>query len=355
MRHGAMRAVFASLAAAFVVQSLSAASADAAGGYRRVDLTSNVSGGAQNTDPNLVNAWGVAFFPGNPFWISDEGTGLSTLYDSHGVAQSLVVTIPAAPEQPAGTKGSPSGIVANPTSAFMISGNGASGPAFFIFDTLDGTISGWNPGVDVSHAVVVVDDFARHAFYTGLAIVKTQHGPRLYAADAANDKIVAFDPNFRRLFSFTDSRVPSGMSAYGVHAVNGRLFVTFASFSSGGGVVDEFDFDGRFIKTFAMNGPHGVLDAPWAVVSATPHFGQFSNDILIGNEANGKISAFDPNSGAFLGQLEDQNGRVFTMPGLWSLEFGAGGGANGNRDELFFTAGPNGYANGLFGKFVALP
>ena len=355
MRRTFMRAAFASVAMALAFQVMFASSADAAG-YRRVNLTSNVPGGAQNTDPNLVNAWGVAFFPGNPFWVSDEATGLSTLYDNHGVPQSLVVTIPAAPEQPAGTKGSPTGIVANPTNAFMISGGGNSGPAFFLFATLDGTISGWNPGIDVTQAVVAVDNFASHALYTGLALVQTQHGPRLYAADAVNDRVDVFDPLFRKLFSFTDPNAPKGMTPYGIHLVNGALYVTFASFApNAGGVVDIFNFDGRYIKTFASNGPHGTLDSPWAVVSATPHFGQFSNDILVGNEDNGRISAFDPKTGAFKGQLMDQNGRVFAIPGLWSLAFGIGGGASGNRDELYFSAGSNSYGDGLFGKFVAAP
>lgn len=355
MRGPVVRAALTSLA--FVLALFyCTTSADAAGGYRVIPLTSNVAGQAPWTDPNLVNAWGLAFFPGSPFWVSDQVTGLSTLYDGQGVPQSLVVTIPAAPEEPAGTTGSPTGIVANGTKAFVVSENGASGPGFFLFDTLDGTISGWNPSVDPLHAVIAVDDFASHALYTGLALARTQHGPLLYAADAANDRVDVFDPKFRRIFSFSDPNVPQGLSAYGVHVVKGMIAVTFASRSPhAGGVVDLFDFRGRLIKTLAKSGPHGALDAPWGVTAASANFGQFSGDILVGNLDSGRIDAYDPGTGALVGQLKDARGRTISIPGLWSLDFGTGGGANGHPNELFFTAGPNGYADGLFGKIVALP
>jgi len=353
MRNSVVRAALSTFAIALSACMLFATSAEAASAYRVVSLTSNVSGQAPWTDPNLVNAWGLAFFPGSPFWVSDEVTGVSTLYDNQGVPQSLVVTIPAAPEQPMGTTGSPTGIVANGTNAFVVSGNGASGPGIFLFATLDGTISGWNPGVDPLHAVIAVDNFKSHALYTGLALVKTQHGPRLYAADAANDRVECFDPKFRPLFSFTDPHVPQGLSVYGVHLVMGRIVVTFASLSPhAGGVVDMFDFGGRLVKTLASNGPHGPLDAPWGVTGASPNFGQFSNDILVSNLDSGRINAYDPNTGAFMGQLKDARGRTISIPGLWSIDFGVGGGKNGHPNELFFTAGPNDYADGLFGKIV---
>ena len=333
--------------------SFGAASASSA--YRQINLTSNVPGMAQHTDPNLVNAWGVAFFSGGPFWVSDQVTGLSTLYDSLGNPQSLVVTIPAAPELPGGTIGSPTGIVANPTSAFVVSEKNVSGPGFFLFATLDGTISGWDPNVDTTHAVVAVDNFASHAQYTGLALAKTAHGPRLYAADAVNNRVDAFDPKFRHLFSFTDPNAPKGLSVYAIHLIKGQLVVTFGGPAGAGGAVDVFDFGGRLLKTFTRNGPHGPLDSPWGVAVASPDFGQFSNDILVGNEGNGRINAFDPNTGKFMGQLNDAHGRAIVIPHLWSIEFGLGGGANGHPNELFFTAGPANYADGLFGKIIATP
>lgn len=347
----------AAVVVALTAFGFSAAQSSAAtGGYRQINLTSNVPGMAHHTDPNLVNGWGAAFFPGSPFWLSDEGTGLSTLYDSHGVPQGLVVAIPAAPEQPAGTAGTPTGIVANPTNAFDVSENGASGPGVFLFDTLDGTISGWNPSVDLTHAIVAVDNFSSHALYLGLAIAKTRHGERLYAADAVNDRVDVFDGKFQKLFSFTDPTVSKRLGVYSVHLVQGFILVTFASQSSNqGGVVDIFDFNGRFVKRFAANGPGGPLEAPWGAAVAGPHFGQFSNALLIGNEDNGRISAFNAKTGAFMGQMQDANGNMISIPGLWSLSVGVGGGANGNADELYFSAGPNGYGSGLFGKFVPLP
>jgi uncharacterized protein (TIGR03118 family) len=335
---------------------LCVAEAAAAGGYQQINLTSNVPGMAHHTDPNLVNGWGAAFFPGNPFWLSDEGTGLSTLYDSHGVAQGLVVAIPAAPEQPAGTAGTPSGIVANSSNAFVVSENGVSGPGVFLFDTLDGTISGWNPGVDLNHAVIAVDNFSSHSLYTGLAIAKTNHGWRLYAADAVNNRVNVFDGKFQKLYSFTDPTVPNTLSVYGVHLVQGFILVTFGSQASNqGGVVDIFDFNGRLVKRFAANGPGGPLEAPWGAAVAGPHFGPFSNALLIGNVDDGHISAFNSKTGAFLGQMQDATGKTIANPGLWSLEVGAGGGASGNADELYFSAGPNGYGDGLFGKFIPAP
>lgn len=356
MRSLVVRGAISSLAVAIAVCGLCVTSADAAGGYRQVDLTSNVAGQAPWTDPNLVNAWGLAFFPGSPFWVSDQVTGLSTLYDNQGVPQSLVVTIPAAPEEPSGTTGSPSGIVANGTPAFVVSENGASGPGFFLFATLDGTISGWNPGVDPLHAVIAVDNFGRHSLYTGLALAKTAHGPRLYAADAVNDRVDVFDPKFRHLFSFTDPHVPHGLSVYGVHLVRGSIIVTFASqVPHSGGVVDMFDFGGRLVRTIASSGPNGSLDAPWGVTGASANFGQFSNDILVSNLDSGRINAYDPTTGKFLGQLKDARGRTISIPGLWSIDFGVGGGKNGHPNELFFTAGPGGYSEGLFGKIVAVP
>jgi uncharacterized protein (TIGR03118 family) len=358
-----MRFSFARSVPVFLAALLAAGSivflgdgASASSAYREINLTSNMPGMARHTDPNLVNGWGMAFFPGSPFWISDEATGFSTLYDAHGVPQGLVVAIPAAAEQPQGTPGTPTGIVANSTSAFVVSANGTSGPGFFLFDTLDGTISGWNPSVDLNHAIVAVDNFSSHALYTGLAIAKTMHGPRLYAADAVNNRVDVFDGKFRKLFGFTDPTVPSGLGVYAVHLVQGFIFVTFAiGGSSSGGVVDVFDFNGRFVRRFAANGSGGPLEAPWGIAASGAHFGQFSNAILIGNEADGRISAFNPKTGAFLGQLKDSQGNTFAIPGLWSIEFGAGGGASGNADELFFSAGPHGYSAGLFGKFIAVP
>src|SRR5579864_4901340 len=155
------------LAAAISIGTMNAANAAGQGRYLQVNLTSNVHGMAQHTDGNLVNGWGLAFFTSSPFWVSDNGSGLSTIYDGTGTPQSLVVTVPPAPEQPGGTLGSPTGIVANPSIRWVVSENGKSGAAAFIFATGDGTISGWSPGVDPQHAIIAVDNFSSHASYTG--------------------------------------------------------------------------------------------------------------------------------------------------------------------------------------------
>lgn len=338
------------LTAAFCIGTMNAANAAGQGRYKQINLTSNVQGKAQHTDRNLVNAWGLAFFVNSPFWVSDNGSGLSTIYDGGGAPQGLVVTVPPAPEQPGGTLGSPTGIVANPSIRWVVSENGKSGPAAFIFDTADGTISGWSPGVDLQHAIIAVDNFGAHASYTGLEIVTDRNGPRLYAADSANNNIDVFGGNFQPLFSFTDPNVPNGYSVYAIHNIQGRLFVTFAG--GGGGVVDIFDTGGHLMRTFASNGPGGHLVSPWGIALAPHDFGRFSNALLIGNEDDGHISAFNIMTGAFLGQLVDPKGHTITIPGLWALQFGADNPANGKQDELFFTAGPHGYSEGLFGKII---
>jgi uncharacterized protein (TIGR03118 family) len=321
------------------------------GHYLQINLSSDVHGMAHQTDRHLVNGWGLAFFVSSPFWVSDNGTGLSTIYDHFGNRQNLIVTVPAAPEQPSGTLGSPTGIVANPTANFGVTENGQSGSSAFIFATLDGTISGWSPGVDLLHSVVAVDDFKGGDVFTGLEIVTGRDGPRVYAADTAHNMIDVFGAKFQPLFSFTDPNVPKGFSVYGIHLIQGRLFVTFAG-QGPGGAVDMFDTGGHLMRTFASNGTTGPLQSPWGVALAPHDFGKYSNALLVGNVADGHISAFNVMTGAFLGQLENTQGQPVAIQGLWSLVFGAGNAANGKTDELFFTAGPNGYSDGLFGKII---
>jgi uncharacterized protein (TIGR03118 family) len=310
--------------------------------YSRSDLVSNVKGLAAHTDTDLVNGWGIAFFPTSPIWVSDEASGLSTLYDHQGKKQSLVVTIPS----PSGVLGTPTGIVANGTSDFVVSENGKSGPGFFIFDTEDGSISGWNPTVNPTNAVLATS--VPGAFFTGLAIGSSGGKNFLFAADQANNVIDILDSTFTVVGSFTDASVPPGLSAFNVQNINGLLYVTFAGFFSGapGGVVDVFGTDGTFIKTFTSQ---GHLNGPWGLAMAPANFGPFSNDLLVGNLFDGRINAFDPNTGAFLGQLRNQQGQVISIDGLWGLRFGAGTPQNGKTNDLFFTAGPVFYSRGLLG------
>jgi uncharacterized protein (TIGR03118 family) len=332
-------------------------------GYQQRNLVGFQPGMAHYTDP-LLNGWGLAFAPNGPFWVADTATGVSTVYDHQGKPQPLVVTVPGA----SGGTGSPTGVVYNPTSDFVISKNGKSAPALFIFDTTDGTISGWNPAVDPTHAIIMS---SRPAAYFGLVLATNGSGQNvLYAADFANNSIDMFGGSYNFLGSFTDPKVTTqlpGYMAYGVQEVNGQLYVTFDSFGNApfGGVVDIFDTNGNLLTPnhFTANAPGaGPLANPWGVVQAPPDFGIFSNDILIGNvEQNtgpsaASINAFNPSTGAFLGQLKEPDGVPLAIPGLWDLEFGAGSPQNGKTNELFFTAGPNAITftgNGLFGMIHA--
>jgi len=328
--------------------------------YKRTDLVSN-QGGTAVRDPNLVNAWGITRFPFTPFWVSDNGTGVSTLYDGTGQPQPpptpLVVTIPSE----AGGAGTPTGIVANGTGAFSVSEGGNSGSAFFIFANLDGTISGWNPGVDPTNAVIAVHPSAGTVdgvapSYTGLAIGSNKDGNFLFAADnSSNRKIDVFGGDFKLVHlsatAFSDPHIPREFTPYAIHNINGQLWVTYTALNKAqGGFVDVFDTEGNLVKHFAANGP---LHSPWGVVLAPPDFGPFSNAILISNNArDGRINAFDPETGKFLGTLRDAKGQVIVIDQVWGLSFGADGGPNGAHNQLFFTAGPSNYANGLFGMIT---
>ena len=323
----------------------------AAAQYKRRDLVSNLKGRAVHTDPNLINGWGLAFFQHSPFWVADNTTGLSTLYGPGGKIVPLVVTIPPAPSMPLGPVGSPTGLVANASSDFVISENGNSGPASFIFDTEDGTISGWNQNVDPTNAVIAVDNSSAGAFYTGLAIGTDSSGHNfIYAADQANNKVDIYDGSFNFVTSFTDSSLPPGYSAFGIQNIQGKLYVTFAGFFSGkvGGFVDIFDTSGNFIKNFASMGP---LNLPWGLVLAPEDFGAFSKDILVGNLGDGMINAFNRN-GKFKGTLKDDDGQYISIDGLWAIAFGTDPKANGGKNQLFFTAGPLFYEEGLFGRIT---
>ena len=326
----------------------------AAAQYTQFNIVSDVSGKARSTDPNLRNGWGLAFFPTSPFWVSDNDTGVSTLY-SHFNKLPLVVTVPVAPTNPFnGPIGSPTGIVANSTSGFPVSANGNSGPAAFLFATLDGTISGWNPSVDPTHAIVAVDNSASFTVYTGLELGTVGGNTFLYAADANHNLIDVYDASFNLVNSFTDPNAPAGLATYGIHNINGQLYVTFATPTPlQGGAVDIFGTDGTLIQRLNTNGPGGPLEAPWGIALAPSNFGPASNKLLVGNVDDGHINILDPSSGAFLGPLTDVNGQRITIGGLWALAFGAGNAGNGGTNQLFFTAGPANYVHGLFG--VILP
>ena len=316
-----------------VVVALSVISSSAYAQYTVTNLVSNQSGKAQHQDLSLVNAWGIAYAPGGPFWVSDNGTGLSTLYDGNGVKQTLVVTIPSS----SGTgTGSPTGQVYNNTIGFVVTQNGHSGAAQFIFATFDGTISGWAPGVNPTTAVVAVNHTG--AWYTGLTLGISSNATFLYAADDLNNKVDMYDKNFHLVKSFTDTSLPAGSNPYNVQNIGGQLYVTFTN-ALGGGVVDVFDTAGNKIKTLVSG---GKLHSPWGVALAPANFGPASKALLVGNLGDGRINAFNPTTGKFLGQS------AVAFDGLWALIFGGGSASNGQTNQLFLTAGPGGYLHGMF-------
>jgi uncharacterized protein (TIGR03118 family) len=309
--------------------------------YQLANLVSNQVGTARHTDPLMVNAWGLAYGPGGPFWISDAGSGWSTLYNGHGVAKSLQVVVPSA--SGAGP-GSPTGIVFNGSSDFQVQG----WTAFFLFATLDGTISGWAPQSNPNEAIIAVNNSASGAVYTGLAITSKPSGNFLYAADVANNKVDVYDGTFNLVTSFTDSTLPPGVTPFGIQDLGGLVYVTFASNTGGpGGFIDIFQEDGTFVRQLAQGKP---LNQPWGFAVAPRNFGKLSNTLLVSNNTNaGTINAFNPITGQFVGTLKDTNGKAIRIDQLWGIEFGGGTANNGRTNQLFFTAGPHNNLAGTFG------
>jgi uncharacterized protein (TIGR03118 family) len=338
------------------------AKASSQGFYTQTNLVSDIVGDAQFTDPNLVNPWGLVHGPATPWWVSDNGTGVSTLYNGQGMKIPLTVTIPAPAGSPVGTTSAPTGVIFNGGGGFNVSQNGTSFSSLFIFDTEDGTISGWNPTFpDRSHAVLAVDrsNVGKGAVYKGLAIGSNSSGTFLFATNFRFGTIEMFDSNFKFVRSFTDHRLPQSYAPFGIQNIGGNLYVTFAKQNAkkhddvagaGHGFVDVFDTNGNLISRLISR---GSLNSPWGLALAPANFGQFSNDLLVGNFGDGHINVFDPNTGAALGSLENSGGIPIQIDGLWSLQFGNGangGVTNGATNELFFTAGIDGEAHGLFGK-----
>jgi uncharacterized protein (TIGR03118 family) len=270
-------------------------------------------------DSKLLDPWGIALFPGGPFAVANAHSGVITLYTAAGSKLPLEITVPPAPGSPAGTSGSPTGIVLNLSPDFVIHKGGRSAPALLIIDTLDGMICGWNPLVDSDHAVIVVDNSAEHPFpasYTALTLARNRRGQNiLYAADSgsgpttSNNRIDLFGPSFANAGHFSDSNIPLGMTVFGVQAIDSKIYVAFAGFAVGqGGVVDVFDTEGNQTPGhFASNSPGGPLEEPWGIVVAPHDFGKFGGALLIGNLTDGRVNAYEPASGHFLGQLADRH------------------------------------------------
>jgi uncharacterized protein (TIGR03118 family) len=324
--------------------------ADGANSFTQTNLVSDIPGMAKTTDPNLANPWGVSFSSGSPFWVSDNKTGLATLYDGAGDIVPLVVTVPP----PGGA--APTGQVFNGNSA-NFSGS------HFIFATEGGTIASWTGGT--SAALSYTSPVG--GVYKGLAMASSSQGTFLYATDFHNGAIDVLDSNFAKVTlsgSFTDPSLPAGYAPFNIETIGGKLYVTYAVqdaakhddvAGSGHGIVDVFDLQGNFLQRLISNGP---LNSPWGMAIAPTGFGNFGNDLLVGNFGNGIINAFDPSAGTFLGQLDGSNGMPLINLGLWDLTFGNGGNA-GSKSDLFFTAGIPGDGmvedHGLFGSIVPTP
>jgi uncharacterized protein (TIGR03118 family) len=349
--------LLASLALTGVVSS---AHADD-GVYRQHNLVSDGFVPADHTDPNLVNGWGLAFNPFGFGWVADNHTGVASLYDGAGNVQSLVVQIPT-PTSADG--GSPTGIVFNASPDFAVKQAGVSGPSRFLFATEDGVIAGWAPNVDAGHALVAVDNSMQTgAIYKGLALGAGGSGQLLYAADFHNGRVDVFDSAFQPAalpaHAFTDRHIPSGFAPFGIQAINGDIYVTYAKQDAdredevagpGLGYVDVYDPNGQLLNRVASR---GSLNAPWGVALAPAGFGRFANSLLIGNFGDGRINAFEPIFRFPLGALRGHDHHAIQIDGLWGIAFGNGM-AGQPVDTLFFAAGPEDETHGLYGRVDAV-
>ncbi len=308
--------------------------------YTAINLVSNLTGKTKHTDPLLANPWGLAYGPGGAFWISDEASGWSTLYDGSGNPQSLQVIVPPTSGTGAGL---PTGIVYNGSTEFTID----SWTSVFIFATLDGTISGWS-GFEPSTTLIAVR--AAGASYTGLAITSYTSGNHIYAADAANNKVDMYDGNFNLVSSFTDPTTPMGFAPFGIQDLEGQVYVAYAAQNGGaGGFISVFGEDGTFVKRLVQN---KVLNQAWGMAVAPKDFGTFSGALLVTNNTSaGNINAFNFKTGKMLGTLMNAKGKAIAINGIWGIEFGGGSTLNGKTNQLFYTAGPND-TNGYFGAIT---
>lgn len=322
--------------------------------YIQHNLVSDGSVAADHVDPHLVNPWGMAFGPVSSAWVANNGTGTATIYDGHGSPVPLVVTIPAAHP---GMTGTPVGAVFNNTNKWVISSNGKSAPASFIFVTEDGTISAWSFEVDPSNAIIAVNNSSSGAVYKGLTIGANGKKILLYVTNFNAGTIETYDDQFQPVSlpeAFHDTTLPAGYAPFGIQNVNGDIYVTYGKQDSskhdavngpGFGIVNAFDSNGKLLRRIATG---GRLNAPWAIAVTPTSFGSVSNRLLVGNFGDGRINIFDLNKSRSYGQLQGLDGKPISIDGLWSLGFG-----NGVMDQsasaLFFTAGLSGESHGLFG------
>ena len=312
--------------------------------YSWTNLQSDIAGVAAHVDPNLVNPWGMAVSSGGTIWVSDNGTGVSTLYRQDGTAVPLVVTIPAAARNKDG--GNPTGVVFNSTAFFKVSLNGNSQRSRFIFVSEDGSISGWTPALDQTHAIIAVDNStntgSKRAVYKGATLGVANGHNFLYVTNFHTGRVETYDENFQEVnpTGFVDATLPAGYAPFGIRNINGRIFVTYALQDAtktddvagpGNGFVNVFNTSGKFIRRLVSN---GNLNAPWGLALV-------GDELWIGNFGDGRINNYDPKTGAFLETISRADGTPLQFDGLWDLLPSSGG--------VFFTAGIADEAHGLFG------
>ena len=336
--------------------------------YAQHNLVSDGFVPADHINPDVVNAWGLVAGPTTPWWIVDNGTGKSTLYNVSNGTFPLTVTVPGA----GGEQGNPTGIVFNGGSGFVVNNGAGTSAARFIFASEDGTISAFR-GVPVVTVVPNAQAPAHGAIYKGLAIDSDTNGQFLYATDFHNGVVDIFDASFHAVTmpgAFTDPTLPAGFAPFGIQNIAGTIYVTYALQDEdkeddvsgpGNGFVDAFTTSGAFIRRVASM---GELNSPWGLALAPANFGRFSGDLLVGNFGDGRIHAFDAatltSEGEFeaVGLLHSAAGKPVQIDGLWALQFGHGTSAtsaNGLTNTLFFTAGPAEEEHGLFGSLVNVP
>jgi uncharacterized protein (TIGR03118 family) len=337
--------------------------------YQQTNLVSDtLTEGTNPPDPELKNVWGISRGSATPWWVSDSTTGVSTLYNGSGVKTPLTVTIPHTAQT---TIGSPTGQIFNGSTDFAVApGN----PAMFIFVSLDGTISAWNPAVNPTNAIEKVPGSTKSVL-TGVTVAEVNGQRFLYVADLEAGEIKVYDTNFNPVevgkngsgdkhgrHVFEDAQVPKGFAPFNVQNIGGNLYVayakqnqtkTFVDFGAGLGFVDVFSPNGSLL----MRLEHGDwFNAPWGLTLAPTDFGPFSHKLIVGQFGSGEILAFDAITGRFEGKFNDQNNKVITIDGLWALEFGDGvpasDPANQPDNALSFSAGPNKGHDGLFGALT---
>src|SRR5437870_1412591 len=312
--------------------------------YSSTNFQSDLPGLAAHVDPNLVNPWGMAVSSGGTIWVSDNGTGVSTLYGQDGTAASLVVTIPTSARNKDG--GNPTGVVFNSTEFFKVTKNGNSQPSRFIFVSEDGSISGWSPALDQTHAIIAVDNGtnlgSKRAIYKGATLGVANGHNFLYVTNFHTGHVETYDENFHQVNpgGFADGTLPAGYAPFGIRNISGEIFVTYALQDAkgeddvagpGNGFVNVFDPSGNFLRRLVSN---GNLNAPWGLALV-------DGELWIGNFGDGTINNYDPTNGTFLETISKANGDPVQFDGLWDLlPLGAG---------VYFTAGIADEEHGLFG------